>query len=89
LLREPEIFADLLDIQDAFIFLSPSRTAGFGTGFIPLSEIETYLRLFPTDDIERFTILIRAMDHAYVESVEKRAQRMEKKPRGIQTRRNH
>jgi hypothetical protein len=89
LLREPEIFPDLLDIQDAFIFLSPSRTAGFGTGFIPLSEIETYLRLFPTDDIERFTILIRAMDHAYVESVEKRAQRMEKKPRGIQTRRNH
>jgi hypothetical protein len=83
------VFPDLFDIQDAFIFLSPSRTVAFGTGFIPLSEIETYLRLFPTDDIERFLTLIRAVDNAYVDAVEKRQQRMEKKQSGNQTRRNH
>ncbi len=74
LAKEPEVFADVLDIRDAFIILSPSRSAGMGVGCIPLTELEAYIRLYEVDDIDRFLQLIRAMDAEFVEHINKRNQ---------------
>jgi len=54
--------------------LSCGRRVGFGAvGYIPLTEIESYLRLFSTDeDFEYFTDCIRAMDAIYVASVNRK-----------------
>lgn len=69
------MFSDLLDIRDAFIVLSPSRSAGMGIGCIPLTELESYIRLYEVDDIDRFIQLIRAMDADFVEQLNQRNQR--------------
>jgi hypothetical protein len=71
-LREPEIYPDLNDITDAFAVLSFSRSNGFNLGFIPLTEIAAYCKMFEVEDLERFIRLIRAMDVTYIESVEER-----------------
>lgn len=64
-----------MDIRDAFITLSPSRPAGFGLSCIPLTELESYIRLYEVEDIDRFIQLIRAMDGAFVEKVNQRNER--------------
>ena len=74
------MFPDLYDIRDAFITLSTSRSAAFGVGCIPLSEIEAYVRLYEVEDIDRFIQLIRAMDGAFVEKVNQRNERKLKSP---------
>lgn len=68
------MFPDLLDIRDAFIVLSSSRSAAFGVGCIALTEIESYIRLYEVEDIDRFIQLIRAMDAAFVQKVNQRAE---------------
>ncbi|NBX02611.1 MAG: hypothetical protein EBR02_00820 [Alphaproteobacteria bacterium] len=72
------MFTDLIDVRDAFVVLSPSRPFGFGVGCIPLSEIESFIRLYEVDDIDRFLRLIRAMDTAYVEKINQRNERKNK-----------
>jgi len=72
------VFTDLIDVRDAFVVLSPSRPFGFGVGCIPLSEIESFIRLYEVDDIDRFLRLIRAMDTAYVEKINQRNERKNK-----------
>jgi hypothetical protein len=69
------VFPDLYDIRDAFVVLSASRPAAFGIGCIPLTEIESYVRLYEVEDIDRFIQLIRAMDGAFVEKVNQRNER--------------
>jgi hypothetical protein len=51
---------------------------GFGIGCIPLSEIESYIRLYEVEDIDRFIQLIRAVDGAFVQKVNQRAERKPK-----------
>jgi hypothetical protein len=65
-------------VRDAFVVLSPSRPFGFGVGCIPLSEIESFVRLYEVEDIDRFLRLIRAMDTAYVEKINQRNERKNK-----------
>jgi hypothetical protein len=72
------VFTDLIDVRDAFVVLSPSRPFGFGVGCIPLSEIESFVRLYEVEDIDRFLRLIRAMDTAYVEKINQRNERKNK-----------
>lgn len=72
------MFTDLIDVRDAFVVLSPSRPFGFGVGCIPLSEIESFIRLYEVEDIDRFLRLIRAMDTAYVEKINQRNERKNK-----------
>ncbi|MBY0355192.1 MAG: hypothetical protein K2Q12_05625 [Rickettsiales bacterium] len=72
------MFTDLIDVRDAFVVLSPSRPFGFGVGCIPLSEIESFVRLYEVEDIDRFLRLIRAMDTAYVEKINQRNERKNK-----------
>jgi hypothetical protein len=72
------VFTDLIDVRDAFVVLSPSRPFGFGVGCIPLSEIESFIRLYEVDDIDRFLRLIRVMDTAYVEKINQRNERKNK-----------
>lgn len=72
------MFTDLLDVRDAFVVLSPSRPFGFGVGCIPLSEIESFIRLYEVDDVDRLLRLIRAMDTAYVEKINQRNERKNK-----------
>ena len=55
---------DVYDIAEAFSVLSPSR----GMGAVPLSEIESYIRLFDVADVPRFVRLVRAVDVAYLEA---------------------
>jgi hypothetical protein len=69
------VFPDLFDIREAFTVLSSSRSAGFGVGCIPLTEIESYIRLYEAEDIDRFIQLIRAMDGAFVQKVNQRNER--------------
>lgn len=58
-------------MKNAFLTLSPSRKSGFeSVGFIPLSEIEAYIRIFEISDKQEFIYLIQAMDSLYVEKIE-------------------
>lgn len=72
------MFTDLIDVRDAFVVLSPSRPFGFGVGCIPLSEIESFIRLYEVEDVDRFLRLIRAIDTAYVEKINQRNERKNK-----------
>lgn len=52
------------DIAEAFSVLSPARLAPSAP--IPLSEIESYIRLFDVHDVPRFVRLVRALDSAFL-----------------------
>jgi len=47
-------------------------------GCIPLSEIESFIRLYEVEDVDRFLRLIRVMDTAYVEKINQRNERKNK-----------
>ena len=65
-----ELYEDLEDEQTAFFMLSGSRPL-FGKSFgpIPISEIISITKAFPTDDLERFIRLMQAADAAYLEYI--------------------
>ena len=66
-LREwPELDPALADVWRAFGFLHDSRQIGMDEGPIPFTEIDAYMRVFPTDDPETFVDLIQAMDREYL-----------------------
>lgn len=62
----PDIFPDLEDIWEAFIYMSPYRESGTGLGLIKPEAIRLYLQTFGTDDVRRFWQYLRALDVAYV-----------------------
>lgn len=72
--NQPQLREDLHWIVEAFYRLSGSRQIGFGTGPIPLSEIDAYIRLFGLldDDIDAFFRLITALDAVYIKRQNRR-----------------
>ncbi len=63
----PEVYDDLTWVTEAFCSITSSRQVGFGLGPIPLSEIKTYVELFPIpEDLETFVRLLRTMDNEYL-----------------------
>lgn len=63
----PELGAQELFYSEAFWMLSNSRPTGFGVGYIPLSEIESYCRLFHIRDAPTMADVIRHMDRLFVD----------------------
>lgn len=59
-------------IVNAFKVLSTSRDSAWGMAPIKLSEINTYLNIFPQDDVERFIYLIQETDNEYCKVVNKK-----------------
>lgn len=66
-LSEPELDEHLLEMLDAFWLLNTSRQNGFDVGYIPLTEIEAFCRMFPVIDVPGFVVIIRHMDRLFVE----------------------
>lgn len=60
----PEYWQEYLD---AFWLLNTSRPVGFGLGYIPLSEVEVFCRMFDIADAQGFVIVIRHLDRIYIE----------------------
>jgi hypothetical protein len=73
--EEPEIEERLLPYVDAFAVLSAGRTVGMAANPIPLTEIEAYCRLYQVEDTDRFIRLIRAMDGAYMDYMDHKAEK--------------
>lgn len=72
-------------VWDAFWHLSTDRSVGFATGPIPWSAIDRYAtrhRLDDADSFERFLDLIRSMDGAYLDRLERERTRKDDAPHG-------
>lgn len=52
---------------DSFWILNTSRPTGFGLGFIPLSEMECFCRMFDVADVQAFVLVIRHLDKIFIE----------------------
>ncbi len=67
--RKPEIRDDLLYIWRAFIELSISRPASFSVGYIPLSELEVYCRIYNIEgeDMEFLLRVFAILDRHFIE----------------------
>lgn len=69
---EPEMYADLSWVWDAFHALSGSRQMGYGAvGPVPFEAIDRYAVRYNVEDFEYFHALIAAMDGAYLKHVNK------------------
>lgn len=64
---EPQLDVELLEYLDAFWLLNTSRQNAFSVGYIPLTEIESFCRMFPVQDVPMFVLIIRHMDRLYVD----------------------
>ena len=67
--NQPELFQDSIPYFSAFHALSSSRQMGFGVGYIPYSEICSYLNeneIFNFEDRLEYFKWIKFIDHAYV-----------------------
>lgn len=63
------VWPSLYHYMEAFEMLNGSRQTGFGIGYIPLSEIDAYCRIYEIrdlDDIELYVRFIRALDRVWV-----------------------
>lgn len=56
-----------MEYLDAFWILNTSRQNTFGIGYIPLTEIEAFCRMFPVLDVPSFVTIIRHMDRLFVD----------------------
>ena len=56
-------------IWEAFWCLTSSRSYGYSTGPIPLTEIRAYIELFSIADVHMFVTCIRAMDAQYLKKL--------------------
>lgn len=68
-------------VWDAFWNLSTDRPVGFATGPIPWSAVDRYAgrhRLEGADSFQRFLDLIRSMDGAYLEHLEREREKARK-----------
>ena len=83
--NQPEMEFESREFLDGFYTLSNSRTlfpGGLGSngsvGYIPLTEIESYCRMFNVEDAEIFTKIIRHLDRIYVAFQNEKLTRSEK-----------
>ena len=68
--NKPDLFDSAIPYLNAFHALSTSRQIGFGIGFIPYSEIYTYLNennIYDIDDREDYYHFIKFIDVIYVQ----------------------
>ena len=68
--NQPELFYDAIPYWMAFNALSSSRQSGMGLGYIPYSEITSYLddqRIFNLDERDDYRYHITHIDHTFVE----------------------
>ena len=75
LLNKPELGEFLIPYWIAFRTLSTSRRIGMGVGAIPLSEIESYIRIYGIGDLEEcedLVYLIGEMDDEFIKHVNKK-----------------
>jgi hypothetical protein len=75
LLNKPELDEFLVPYWMAFQALSPSRRIGMGIGAIPLSEIESYIRIYGIEDQEErenLVYLTGEMDRVFIEYCNKK-----------------
>ena len=69
LVDRPEIFQDAIPYFAAFRELSTSRPMGFGVGFIPHSEIHSYLnehQIYSYEERDEYFNWIQFIDRLYV-----------------------
>lgn len=67
LAEREEPFEDSRWLWDAFWRLNRCRPVVMGPGPIPLSEIESYVRLFGVPDVARFVDAVDQLDRVYLE----------------------
>jgi hypothetical protein len=69
--ERPVLYRDLRQDYEAFHILSSSRPVGMGGASpIPISEIESYMRIFEITEMHEkkfFIYRIRLIDHLYLE----------------------
>jgi hypothetical protein len=73
--KKPELYTDLYSDYNAFLFLSASRTSGFGPSAIAISEIYAYMQMFEIDDYQqrrRFLNHIKILDSVYLDYMDKK-----------------
>lgn len=72
-LNAPSLYFGLNEYYSAFWRLHTDRQIGMGIGPIPWASIERYADRENMDDeeLERFEVLIRAMDNVYLEHANK------------------
>ncbi len=63
----PDVPPPVAWVREAFWVLNSSRSVGFGVGFIPLTEIEAYVRLFEVERRVWFVTVIRELDEIYMD----------------------
>lgn len=65
---EPTLEPHLEEYLDAFYILSTSRAMGFEqVGYIPLTEIESFCRMFPVLDVPLMVEIIRHLDRIFID----------------------
>ena len=67
--NRPDLFPEAAPYISAFFSLSTSRQMGFGVGYIPYSEIHSYLnenQIYSTEEREEYFRWIKFIDHLYV-----------------------
>ena len=84
--EEPDVYPDMQWIWDAFWMLHRSRQIGMSVGPIPLSEIESFIRLFEVREIEAFIAAIDALDRMYLQHTNEVARSKLKQPTGAKQR---
>ena len=64
---EPALFADLMDVWEAWHTLSADRQGGMGARGTPWQVLDRYAERHGVDDFDEFHDLIRAMDAEYLD----------------------
>ena len=65
---EPTLDPHLEEYLDGFWMLNTSRAIGFEqVGYIPLTEIESFCRMFPVLDVPFFVEIIRHLDRIFID----------------------
>lgn len=64
----PEVDPEHLEYLDAFWMLSNSRNLGFDCcGFIQLTQIEAFCRMFDVSDVETLVSIVQHLDRLFVD----------------------
>lgn len=77
--NKPDYPSEHGEYLEAFDLLSRGRRQGFGVGFIPLSEIEVYCRMFDVVDVELFVRVIVELDSVFMQHIERLRKERERK----------
>lgn len=63
---KPKLWHHLAFYLDAFRLLSNARNVGFSIQRIPISEMESFIRLFKVEDPAKFIRLISKLDETWI-----------------------